>query len=137
MHPKQLFTVSMPFACLLSLAACSSPPGPSQPEVGPKTPGVFTIDPSLVPFLDVPEGEQNYSYNEVTGLLEYNTVVRNKGTRAMTLSITAYFRDEKKRLVEEHSPIRFFIDPNTEKPLQIMANDKRSREIRVNVRPAK
>ncbi len=94
------------------------------------------MDPSLVPFLDVPNGEQNYSYNKLN-CLEYNTVVRNKGARAMTLAINADTFDEAGRLLEEQSPIRFFIDPNSEKPLQIAANSREAKKMRIQVRPAK
>jgi hypothetical protein len=124
-------------ALLLSLSACSSPPpGPVQPDVGPKAPGVLTIEPALKPYLDVPSAQQNYSYNNL-GFLEYNTQVRNKGSQAMTLSFVADFYDEHDRLTESQAPIRFFIDPNSIKPLQIAANNKESKRMEVQVRPAK
>ena len=128
---------ALALSAALSLAACSStPPGPSQPMVGPKAPGVLVIEPSLVAYLDVPNGEQNYSYNKL-GFLEYNTVVRNKGSRAMTLSVNAEYFDEAGRLLESQDPIRIFIDPNSEKALQIAANNREAKKMRVQIRPAK
>ena len=124
-------------AFLVCLSACSGPPpGPVQPEAGPKAPGVLTIEPALKPYLDVPNGQQNYSYNNL-GFLEYNTQVRNKGAQAMTLSLVADFYDEHDRLTESQAPVRFFIDPNSIKPLQIAANNKESKRMEIQVRPAK
>jgi hypothetical protein len=132
-----LLVVSAVLAGMLVLAACSSPPpGPVQPEAGPQAPGVLVIDPALQPYLDVPNGEQYYSYNDL-GFLEYNTRVRNKGSKSMTLRIVADFQDERGALTEEHSPIRFFIDPDTEKPLQIAANNKKSRKMRIQIHVAR
>jgi uncharacterized protein YcfL len=131
------FVIATAIAGGLFLSACSStPPGPVQPEVGSKAPGVLVIDPSLQPYLDVPNGEQNYSYNPMN-FLEYNTIVRNKGSLAMTLSYKAFFQDDAGRLVEEQDPVRFFIDPNSEKPLQVAANNRAAKKMRLNISPAK
>ncbi len=127
---------SLSLAGFLSLASCSSTPGPVQPDVGPKAPGVLMIDPSLKPYLDVPNGQQNYSYNALK-FLEYNTQVRNKGGQAMTLAINADFYDDQNRLTESQDPIRFFVDPNSIKPLQIAANSPDSKRMEVQIRPAK
>jgi uncharacterized protein YcfL len=122
----------------LGLAACGSPePGPVQPLVGPNAPGVLVIDPALRSWLDVPDGPQNYSFNEKTGLLEYNTIVRNRGSKPMTLAFNADFYDKQGRLVESKDPQTFFIDPQSEKPLQVMANNREAAKMRVQVRAAK
>lgn len=126
------------FAGLLSLAllSCQATPGPVQPAIGAKAPGVIVIDPALVAWLDVPNGEQYYHFNQ-GGFLEYTTVVRNRGAKAMTLTLGAFFQDETGSVTEEQDSIRFFIEAQTEKPLQIAANDRRSKKMRVQIRPAR
>ena len=128
-------TLGLTLTLVLSLSACQSTPGPLQPAVGPKAPGVLVIVPSLVPYLDVPNGEQNYSFRN--DLLEYNTVVRNKGGRAMNLQYTAFFQNEAGQLVEEQSPLTFFIDASSEVPLRVSANNKEAKTMRLQIRPAK
>src|SRR5262245_13234690 len=61
-------------AGLMSLASCSGPPtGQVPPMTGGEPPGVVVIDdPTLAQYLDIPGGQQNYSYNAL-GFLEYNT----------------------------------------------------------------
>ncbi len=128
--------VAAAVAVTLGLAACRSTPGPVQPTVGSKAPGVLVIEPALLPWLDIPNGEQNYSYNKLN-LLEYNTVVRNKGNRAMTLSGTVYFNNEAGQLVEQQPIPRFIVDGNSEAPLQVAANNKDARTMRLQIRLAK
>jgi len=132
----QHLTLGLTLTLVLSLSACQSTPGPLQPTVGPKAPGVLVIVPALVPYLDVPDGAQNYSIPP-NGLLEYNTVVRNKGGRAMNLEYKAFFQNEAGQLVEEQSPLTFFIAASSEVPLRVSANSKEAKTMRVEIRPAK
>src|SRR6185295_8651582 len=119
----------------LGLWGCAAPqPGPVEPMTGPKAGGVLVIDPALQAYLDVPAAQQNYSYNK-SGFLEYNALLRNKGQQAMTLSSKASFYDETgSKLISEGTPDRFFIDPQSEKPLQVIAPTKEAKVIRVQIR---
>lgn len=137
MKTRTLLPLVLAGVVALFLGACAAPPpGPVTPHVGPSAPGVLVIDPGLVPYLDVPNLPRNYTFN-AGGLLEYNTGVRNKGSLAMRLSYKAFFTDEAGRLTEEQDPITFFIDPNTEKPLQVAANNRDSKNMRLQIHPAK
>jgi len=131
-----LMTLAVP-ASILGLAACgSTEPGPVQPMGGPNAPGVLVLEPALRPYLDVPEGPQNYSRNEA-GFLQYATRVRNKGAKAMTLSYTADFYDEQGVPVESKQPQTLFIDSQSEMPLHVVANSKDAKTMRVQIRAAK
>jgi uncharacterized protein YcfL len=125
-------------AGLLSIAGCASPPpGPSQPMQGPSAPGVLVITPALVPYLDVPNGQQNYSFN-AAGLLEYSTVIRNKGSQPIALACSAYFMNDAGSVVEEQPLLdRIFVDPQTEKALRVAATNREAKKMRVQIQPAK
>jgi uncharacterized protein YcfL len=122
---------------LAGLSGCAAPsPGPAQPMAGPHAPGVLVIDPSLLAYLDSPNAQQTYKFNDA-GFLEYSVLVRNRGAQPMTLAYNADFYDGSNSPVESQDPVRFFIDPQSEKPLKITANDRKSKTVRVQIRPAK
>jgi uncharacterized protein YcfL len=120
----------------LGLSSCSNPPGPVQPMVGPKAPGVYVEDPKLREWLDVPAEQQNYAFTKL-GFLEYNVVIRNKGSRDMALAYGYYCYDERGQLVENvQLAERIFVKQNSEYPLQVTSTTKDAKTMRIQIRPA-